>query len=41
MICNMMRAILDFDDMQYDASILKEIKNLKKEFDKNLYVKGF
>jgi len=33
--------ILDFDDMQYDASILKEIKNLKKEFDKNLYVKGF
>ncbi|MBI9036924.1 MAG: ATP synthase F1 subunit delta [Bacteroidales bacterium] len=33
--------ILDFDDMQYDASISKEIKNLKKEFAKNLYKKGF
>ena len=33
--------ILDFDNMEYDASILREIKNLKKEFDKNLYIKGF
>ena len=33
--------ILEFEDKQYDASILRKIKNLKKEFDVNLYIKGF
>ena len=33
--------ILDYDDYEYDASIRHQIKKLKKEFDSNLYVKGF
>ena len=33
--------ILEFDDSQYDASVLRQIKNLEKEFDVNLYIKGF
>ncbi|MCD4698475.1 MAG: ATP synthase F1 subunit delta [Bacteroidales bacterium] len=33
--------VLSFDDKQYDASILKQIKNLKKEFEVNLFIKGF
>ena len=33
--------VLSFDDKQLDASILRQIKNLKKEFDINLYIKGF
>jgi len=33
--------MLSFDDKQYDASVLRQIKNLKKEFDINLYLKGF
>lgn len=33
--------ILEFEDMQYDASVQRKIKNLKKEFDINLYIKGF
>jgi F-type H+-transporting ATPase subunit delta len=33
--------ILSFEDQQYDASIQRKIKNLKKEFEINLYVKGF
>ncbi len=33
--------ILEFEDRQYDASILRKIKNLQKEFDVNLYIKGF
>jgi len=33
--------VLSFDDKQYDASILRQIKNLRKEFDINLYIKGF
>ena len=33
--------ILEFEDRQYDASILRQIKNLQKEFDINLYIKGF
>ncbi|MFU8842297.1 MAG: ATP synthase F1 subunit delta [Bacteroidales bacterium] len=33
--------VLDFGDMQYDASILRKIKDLRKEFDVNLYIKGF
>jgi F-type H+-transporting ATPase subunit delta len=33
--------ILSFEDKQYDASIQRKIKNLKKEFEINLYVKGF
>jgi len=32
---------LEFDDKQFDASIQRQIKNLKKEFDINLYIKGF
>ena len=33
--------MLSFDDKQYDASLQRQIKNLKKEFDINLYSKGF
>ncbi len=33
--------IMEFEDKQYDASISKQIKNLHKEFDINLYIKGF
>lgn len=33
--------VLSTEDKQYDASIQREIKNLRKEFKKNLYVKGF
>ncbi len=33
--------ILEFEDKQYDASVLRKIKNLRKEFDVNLYLKGF
>lgn len=33
--------ILEFEDNQYDASVLRKIKKLKHEFDINLYVKGF
>ena len=33
--------VLLFDDNQYDASIMKQIKKLQKEFDINLYIKGF
>jgi F-type H+-transporting ATPase subunit delta len=33
--------VLDYDDYEYDASIRHQIKKLKKEFDSNLYVKGF
>jgi len=33
--------VLTMDDKQYDASILKQIKELHKDFDVNLYVKGF
>ncbi len=33
--------VLEFDDKQFDASVLRQIKNLKKEFEVNLYIKGF
>lgn len=33
--------ILEFESSQYDASLLRKIQNLKKEFDINLYIKGF
>jgi len=33
--------MLTFDDKQFDASVLRQIKNLKNEFDINLYIKGF
>jgi F-type H+-transporting ATPase subunit delta len=33
--------VLAYDDKQYDASILRQIKNLRREFDINLYIKGF
>ncbi len=33
--------VLDYDDFEYDASIRHKIKKLKKEFDSNLYIKGF
>jgi F-type H+-transporting ATPase subunit delta len=32
--------VLEFDEKQYDASIVKYLQNLRKEFDKNLYTKG-
>ena len=33
--------LLKFDDKQYDASILKQIKLLQRDFDENIYVRGF
>lgn len=33
--------VLSFDDKQYDASVLRQIKDLHKEFDINIYEKGF
>jgi F-type H+-transporting ATPase subunit delta len=33
--------VIAYEDKQYDASILKQIKNLRQEFDINLYKKGF
>lgn len=33
--------VLDFEDKQFDSSILRKIKNLRQEFDVNLYIKGF
>jgi F-type H+-transporting ATPase subunit delta len=33
--------ILRFDGKQYDASIAKKIQKLRREFEKNVYVKGF
>jgi F-type H+-transporting ATPase subunit delta len=33
--------VLKMDDYLYNASISKEISRLHKEFDKNLYIKGF
>jgi F-type H+-transporting ATPase subunit delta len=32
--------LLSFDDMQYDASLSREISRLKAEFEKNLYKRG-
>lgn len=32
---------LKYDDFQYDASIQRKIKELRKEFSKNIYVKEF
>lgn len=33
--------VLEFDDKQFDASIQRQITNLRKEFEVNLYIKGF
>ena len=33
--------VLSYNDFQYDSSIKKQIKELKKEFDTNLYIRGF
>ncbi len=33
--------VLSYDDKQYDASIKKQIKELKKDFDQNLYIREF
>lgn len=33
--------VLKMEDRKYDASIKHQLEKLKKEFDKNLYVKGF
>ncbi|MCB0823407.1 MAG: ATP synthase F1 subunit delta [Bacteroidales bacterium] len=33
--------LLEAESLQYDASISRQIKNLEKEFDVNLYIKGF
>jgi len=33
--------IVEFDDKQFDASLQRQISNLKKEFEVNLYIKGF
>jgi F-type H+-transporting ATPase subunit delta len=32
--------VLEFDEKQYDSSVVKYLQNLRKEFDKNLYTKG-
>lgn len=33
--------IIQMDDYQVDQSVATKIKNLKKDFEKNLYIKGF
>lgn len=33
--------ILTYGDKQYDASLKRQIKRLRKEFDINLYIRGF
>jgi len=33
--------VITVNDVQYDISIANRIQQLKKEFDKNLYIKGF
>lgn len=33
--------ILEFADQQYDASLQRKIKNLRKDFEVNYYIKGF
>ena len=33
--------VLSFDNKQYDASVLRQIKNLHREFDVKIYEKGF
>jgi len=33
--------VITVNDVQYDISIANRIKKLKKEFDENLYIKGF
>ncbi|MBM3437468.1 MAG: ATP synthase F1 subunit delta [Bacteroidetes bacterium] len=33
--------VLSFKDKQYDASILRQIQNLRQEFNINLYIKGY
>lgn len=33
--------IFSYEDKQYDASLQRQIKDLRKEFEVNLYVKGF
>ena len=33
--------VLKFDDKQYDASILKQIKLLQRDFDENIYIRGY
>lgn len=33
--------LLEAESLQFDASVLRKIKNLEKEFDVNLYIKGF
>lgn len=33
--------VLSYKDYQYDASIKKQIKKLRREFDTNLYIRGF
>lgn len=33
--------ILEFNDQQYDASLQRKIKNLRKDFEVNYYIKGF
>lgn len=33
--------VIQMDDLQYDASILRQLKTLEREFDFNIYVRGF
>ncbi|HAQ64960.1 MAG TPA: ATP synthase F1 subunit delta [Bacteroidales bacterium] len=33
--------ILDWNDQRYDASLLRQVKELRKEFQENLYVRQF
>ena len=33
--------IFKYDNLEYDASIRKQIQQLKKDFESNLYIKGF
>lgn len=33
--------IFKYDNLEYDASIRKQIQQLRKDFESNLYIKGF
>lgn len=33
--------VMRYEDLEYDASLKKQIQNLRKEFETNLYIKGF
>ena len=34
------KAVIELDEKQYDASVVKYLQDLRKEFDKNIFTKG-